>query len=293
MAILEASGLTYTYPSGVEALHNVDLTIEPGERVALLGANGSGKTTLLKVFAGLLKPTSGKVMVAGKDVRKANQELYRWLGIVFQDPNDQLFGTTVAEDVAFGPRNMGLPPREVAQRVAEGLRVVGLSGLDERSIHALSFGEKRRAALAGVLAMKPQVILLDEPTGGLDPQGVESLVELLRRLNREHRLTIVVATHDVDLVPYFAGRACVLCKGGVAAVGEVGNVLAQGQVLANSGLRLPYLAQMAAQLSRQWGWPLKRPPLTVEGACEWVCEHIQGRRTEAMAASSKEKDGQR
>ena len=231
--------------------------------------------------------------MAGEDVGKAGQRLYERLGIVFQDPNDQLFAPTVAEDVAFGPRNLGLPPREVAQRVAESVRVVGLSGLEKRSIHALSFGQKRRTALAGVLAMKPQVILLDEPTGGLDPWGVESIVELLRRLNGEHQVTIVVATHDVDLVPYFAGRACVLCRGEVTAVGRVGDVLAQERELANSGLRLPYLAQMAALVARRYGWPLERPPLTMESACDWVCQHIQGRQTEAIVASLEQKEGQR
>ncbi len=183
--IIEMEGVRYAYPDGPEALRAVDLRLEAGERVALVGPNGAGKSTLLLALAGLL-PAQGTIRVGGLELCRSNlREIRRKVGLVFQDPNDQLFMPTVAEDVAFGPAQMGLPREEVERRVREALRSVGLEGQEGRAPHRLSGGERRAAALATVLPMEPEVLALDEPTGDLDAQSTEQILELMQRLNEE------------------------------------------------------------------------------------------------------------
>jgi len=195
---LEAEAISFTYPDGFVALREIVFRVRKGEFVAMLASNGSGKTTLIKILSGLLHPQIGTLRVDGKLLREYSQEaLYQRLGLVFQNPNDQLFGATVEEDVAFGPRNLGLGEEEVQRRVAESLQAVGAGELGKRAIHHLSYGQQKRVAIAGVLAMKPSILILDEPTAGLDPLRRNAVFTLISRAQREFGFTAVVVTHDL------------------------------------------------------------------------------------------------
>jgi cobalt/nickel transport system ATP-binding protein len=192
MPLLNCQGVTYSYEDGFHALTGIDFYAEKGEFVALLASNGSGKTTLLKVLAGLLPVQKGCVSIDGQDIRKMRGlELYSRIGILLQNPKDQLFGATVFEDVAFGPRNQGLSDADVHTRVKEALALVGASAFVDRAIHHLSFGEQKRVALAGLLAMKPSILLLDEVTAGLDPMGETQIVQILKQLSHEQKMTVI------------------------------------------------------------------------------------------------------
>lgn len=197
--IILAEGLHYTYPDGTRALNGADFNVRENESVALVGKNGAGKSTLLLHLNGILSPKKGKVLFQGEKLNEKNiHEARTQIGLVFQDPDDQLFMPTVKEDVAFGPLNMGLSPEEVRERTQRALSLVGLSGFENRSSHHLSFGEKKKAAIATILSMNPKVLLLDEPTLGLDPWARKDFIQLLKKLTSEH--TVVIATCDLDLV---------------------------------------------------------------------------------------------
>ena len=216
MKAIAVTGAHYTYDDGTEALAGIDFHVAQGEFVAILGSNGSGKTTLINLLVGLLKARSGEIMICGKAIGELSaEELHQRVGLVFQNPNDQLFAATVDEDVAFGPRNLSLPEPEVQRRVAEALTAVAALPLRARAIHHLSFGEQKRVSLAGVIAMRPAILILDEPTAGLDPAGEAQMMQLLKKLNREEGLTIILATHSVDMLPLFANRITVLDAGRV------------------------------------------------------------------------------
>jgi len=248
----------------VQALCEINLELRDGEFLALLGANGCGKTTLLKHLNGLLKPSSGKVFLDDKELRLfKDEEIFRLVGMVFQDPNDQLFGATVAQDVAFGAVNLGLKPDEVTLRTAEALKLVGASELPDRAMHTLSFGQKRRVAIAGVLAMEPKTILLDEPTSGLDPRGVSSIMRLLRKLNKEKGITMIMATHDVELVPLFSDRVAIMSKGQIIAEGPPGEVFANTDMIREVELRLPRVGHLIEILQKKEGIHFQEIPLTI------------------------------
>jgi cobalt/nickel transport system ATP-binding protein len=243
MHIIETQNLCHVYPDGTKGLNSVDFDAHRNEIVAVVGANGAGKTTLFKHFNGLLKPTSGKVLIQGEEIKKDNLlQIRKTVGLVFQNPDDQLFAPTVKQDVAFGPTNLGLPEDVIEHRVEESLGLVGMSGFEERVPHHLSFGEKKRVAIAGILAMEPHVMVLDEPTSGLDPDGVSKIVQLLQNL-RKLGMSTIVATHDVDIVPIFADRVYLLHHGRVALVGRPEDVFGDG-LIEESHLRLPYVAQL-------------------------------------------------
>jgi len=226
------------HPRGATVLSAIDLTIARGERVALLGGNGAGKTTLLRALVGLL-PVDGEVRASGLAIRKPGDAVAAGVGLVFQNPDDQLFGASVLEDVRFGPCNQGLSPDEATRRAEESLAQLGIASLAERSIETLSFGEKKRACLAGVLAMRPSVLLLDEATAGLDPAGETAFVALLASLCKERGLTLLSATHAIDLVPSLADRVLVLSDGKLVADGTPRVVFAQTGLLAHARLRAP------------------------------------------------------
>ena len=250
---LEAAGVGY--PGGPPALADVRLRVHAGERVALIGGNGTGKTALLKTLIGLLVPSGGRVHVHGRDVTGAPlAAVEAGASLVFQNPDDQLFGATVREDALFGPLNQGLDP-ELAQRcVDRALGELGIAGLAQRSIEALSFGEKKRACLAGVLSMEPSLLLLDEPSAGLDPQGELAFVELLQQLSGPGRATLVCATHAVDLVPLFAERVVLLAEGRIAADGPASEVFRQTALLERARVRAPWLAELWLRLhGGEWG----------------------------------------
>jgi cobalt/nickel transport system ATP-binding protein len=213
---VEIRGLRYTYPDGTVALRGVNLEVKEGESVYLMGPNGSGKSTLLLHLNGLLLPQRGEVRVLGMDTRNGVEEIRKRVGLVFQDPDDQLFMPTVFEDVAFGPLHLGLGEREVRRRVREALRAVGAEGLGGRSPHHLSYGEKKRVAIATILSMEPQLLVLDEPTLGLDPWARREFLSLLRRLKKGR--TLVMAGHDLELMG-LCDRAFLLRRGRVE--GEV------------------------------------------------------------------------
>lgn len=254
----------YTYGDGTEALAGIRLDIYAGEFIGLLGANGSGKTTLLKVADGLLKDFRGTVWLDGENIKKLSpREIYRKVGLIFQNPDDQLFGATVFDDVAFGPINMGFSEEEVKKRVAGALKDVDLAGLSKKSIHHLSYGQKKRVCIAGLLAMGQEILLLDEPTAGLDPMGEYKMMELLRRLNRERGVTMVMATHSVDLVPLFLNRIFILSKGRLVRGGPPEEVFTAPEEMAEVKLRLPYIAELIYKLKKDDRLPFERMPLTI------------------------------
>jgi len=216
-------------------LRGLQLRVDAGERVAVVGGNGAGKTTLLRALMGL-QPVDGTLEVSGRRVARAEDAVAAGVALVFQNPDDQLFGTTVAEDVRFGPRNQRLDEAEAGRRADAALAELGIAHLAERPIEELSFGEKKRACLAGVLAMRPRVLLLDEPTAGLDPLAEEALVALLGRI----ATTSIVATHAVDLVPRLCDRVLVLAREGIVADGTPRAVFARADELRAANLRPPW-----------------------------------------------------
>lgn len=261
---VQAAGIGY--PGAPPVLADVRLSVEAGERVALIGGNGAGKTALLKTLIGLMPPHAGRVHVHGRDVTGAPlAAVEAGAGLVFQNPDDQLFGATVYEDALFGPLNQGISPELAQERVQRTLNDLGIAGLARRSIEALSFGEKKRACLAGVLSMQPSLLLLDEPSAGLDPQGELAFVELLQRLSGAGRATLVCATHAVDLVPLLAERVVLLADGGIAADGPPSDVFRRTGLLERARVRAPWLAELWLRL-HAGDWGDAQPPRTVAEA---------------------------
>jgi cobalt/nickel transport system ATP-binding protein len=233
--VLELTDVRYRYPTGTDALRGITLSVAPGERVGLVGPNGAGKSTLLLAIAGFL-PATGKVRVGGHTLTRSTvRDVRRHLGLVFQSADDQLFMPRVADDVAFGPVNMGLDDAEVVARVHESLEAVGLKGYETRQPYHLSVGEKRRAALATVLAMRPQILVLDEPSANLDPRGRRRLIELLKTLSS----TYIVIGHDLDLILDVCGRTVLMDGGQVVADGPSASILTDRGLLESHGLELP------------------------------------------------------
>lgn len=275
--IIETRDLTHVYHSGsTAALNGINFCVAPGERVVLLGANGAGKSTLFRHLNAILKPTSGQVLIKGQAINKSNiKEVRRTVGVVFQNPDDQIFSPTVAQDVAFGPMNLGLPPGEVERRVKRALEMVRLTGYEDRAPHHLSGGEKKRVAIAGILAMKPEVIVLDEPTTGLDPGASARLMHMIMEMNHKLGITMIIATHEVDLVPDFAQRVCVMSAGTIIGEGTPIEIFSRPDLIAKTHLRLPLVAQLMEQL--------KESELDVE-----VELTIDGARSEILKAAKRQ-----
>jgi cobalt transport protein ATP-binding subunit len=226
----------FRYPDGFEALRGVDLRIDAGEKVALVGPNGAGKSTLMLQLNGTLSPSHGTVQVAGLAVGKPTiREVRREVGLVFQDPDDQLFSPTVFDDVAFGPLHMGLPADEVHRRVEAALAAVGMAGFDRRVPHRMSLGQRKRVAVATVLSMDPSILVFDEPSAGLDPRGRRELIGLLRSLDQ----TMLVSTHDMRLVVEVFPRTVVMDAGAVVADGPTATILSDAALLEAHGLEAP------------------------------------------------------
>ncbi len=231
------SGLAFAYPDGRRALDGVDLHVHPGERVALLGPNGAGKTTLVLHLNGILLPERGTIHIAGIPVTKEHfTEVRRRVGIVFQDPDDQVFMPTVHEDVAFGPANLGLRGAELEARVEAALLAVGMEERRDRVPHHLSFGERRLVAIATVLAMEPEILVLDEPSANLDPAGRRELAEVLQRLG----LTMLMVTHDLPYALHLCQRAVVMNRGRIVADGPIKEILSDAALMAANRLELPF-----------------------------------------------------
>ena len=266
--MLEIKNIKYSYNTNYQALKGVSLKIKKGEIVALLGKNGAGKSTLFLHLNGIYKPDEGQVMIDGEELKYDKKSLLKVrqkVGIVFQNPDDQIFAPTVEEDVAFGPLNLGLPMEEVQDRVEEALVRVGMSGYEKTAPHHLSGGQKKRVAIAGILAMKPEIMVLDEPTTGLDPQGVVSLSKLLKELNDEG-ITIIISTHDVDLVPNYAQRLFVLVDGLLIAEGTPKEIFAKPGILEQANLKVPIVTEIFQKLENE-GFDMEGDyPLTVDEA---------------------------
>jgi cobalt/nickel transport system ATP-binding protein len=255
---------SFKYPDGTLALSDIDLEIRRGEFAGILGANGSGKTTLLKTMDGLMKDFAGRIFLDGADIRKLSpKEIYKKVGLVFQNPDDQLFAPSVFEDVAFGPINMGYKEREVSQRVTQALKEVEMEGYAGKVIHHLSFGQKKRICIAGLLAMGHEILLLDEPTAGLDPMGEYKMINLLAKLNKERNVTTVMATHSVDLLPLFLDRLYILSKGRMVRSGTPEQVFTAPEEMTRVKLRLPQIAELIYKLKNEDHLPFERIPLTI------------------------------
>ncbi|WP_223185696.1 ABC transporter ATP-binding protein [Streptomyces sp. CBMA152] len=236
-ASLEVSGLAFAYPDGHQALFGVDLTVARGERVALLGPNGAGKTTLVLHLNGILTGGAGTVTVAGLPVEKRNlAEIRRRVGIVFQDPDDQLFMPTVREDVAFGPAASGMRGPELEARVRAALEQVGMAEFADRPPHHLSFGQRRRVAVATVLAMEPEILVLDEPSSNLDPASRRELADILRTLD----VTVLMVTHDLPYALELCPRSVILSGGAIAVDGKTADVLSDEELMRTHRLELPF-----------------------------------------------------
>ncbi|MBC7951715.1 MAG: ATP-binding cassette domain-containing protein [Rhodospirillaceae bacterium] len=253
--ILEARGLTYAYPGGVTALSGLDLGVQRGKRLAILGPNGAGKTTLLQHLNGTLKPKAGTIRLDGAVMGHGRTDLAAWrrrVGLVLQEPDDQLFAPSVFEDVSFGPLNLGLSETETRQRVDEALAALRIADLADRPTHMLSFGQKKRAAIAGAVAMRPDVLLLDEPTAGLDQFGAVHLLAVLEKL-QAGGATLVFTTHDVDLAWAWADDIALFDSGQVARQGRPEEVLADAEALSRARLKPPFLLELGLK-ARQRGW---------------------------------------
>ncbi|ONI81159.1 cobalt ABC transporter ATP-binding protein [Actinosynnema sp. ALI-1.44] len=234
---LLVEGLAYAYPDGTQALYGVDLRIEPGERVAVLGPNGAGKTTMVMHLNGVLRAGAGRIAVAGLPVEKANlKEIRRRVGVVFQDPDDQLFMPTVGEDVAFGPANFGVTGTALTAAIETALDAVGMAHLRDKSPLHLSFGQRRRVAVATVLACDPEILVLDEPSANLEPIARRELAEVLLSLNR----TMLMVTHDLPYALQLCPRSILIDGGVIVADGPTEKILADTDLLAQHRLELPY-----------------------------------------------------
>ena len=272
--MLEVKNIKYSYTKDYQALKGVSLKVEKGEMVALLGKNGAGKSTLFLHLNGIYEPDEGQVFIDGEELKYDKKSLLKFrqkVGIVFQNPDDQIFAPTVEEDVAFGPLNLKLPMEEVQKRVTESLARVGMSGFEKKAPHHLSGGQKKRVAIAGILAMKPEIMVLDEPTAGLDPQGVRGLSKLLKELNEEG-ITIIISTHEVDLVPNYAKKVFVMVDGLLGAEGSPKEIFAQPEILDKANLEVPIVTELFQNLEKE-GFDMNNDyPLTIDEAKEKFLE---------------------
>jgi cobalt/nickel transport system ATP-binding protein len=269
---------SFVYDDDTRALTSIDLRVDAGEFIGILGSNGSGKTTLLKAMDGLIKNYKGLILLDGKDIKKMSpKQIYKKVGLVFQNPDDQLFAANVYEDVAFGPRNMGFGEADVRLRVENALDNVDMGGAAEKSINNLSYGQKKRVCIAGLLAMGHGTLLLDEPTAGLDPMGEYKMMQLLKKLNQENKVTIVMATHSVDMVPLFLDRLFILSAGKLVRGGTPQEVFTAPEDMADVKLRLPHIAEMIHKLRFEDNLPFSRTPLTIGEARREILRLIESR----------------
>ena len=251
MHLIETRDLTYVYPGNVTALRSVNFVAPRNARIAVIGSNGAGKSTLFKCFNGIFKPTSGSVLIRGEPITQDNvREVRKFVGIIFQNADDQIFSPTVEQDVAFGPTNLGLDEETIHHRVHEALKLVGIEDLGHRVPHHLSGGEKKRVAIAGVIAMEPEVLVLDEPTAGLDPRGVHDLVTFINSLSKQYGMTVIFSTHDVSMVAEVADYVYVMNKGRFVAEGSVEDIFLQPDMLKSIRLDVPVLPKLIRSLQK-------------------------------------------
>jgi len=268
--VISVENLYFSYNGdGKATLADINLSVEDGEYLALIGPNGCGKTTLIEHLNALILPERGKVVVDGMatDDPRNRREIRRRVGMVFQNPDNQIVGTTVEEDIAFGPGNLALPPQEIRRRVEESLEVAGIRNLAGRDPNSLSGGEKRLVAVAGVLAMKPRYIALDEPTSYLDPAGKRRLIAVIKKLNEEG-LTVIHVTHSMNDVVH-ADRVVVMLEGRIFKADTPKTIFSDPETLVQSGLGIPGVLEIMQGL-RGRGWNVRTDVLTTEEACEEI-----------------------
>ena len=283
MSVLQVKDLCYTYSEGLpgekKAVKCANFTVERGEFIGIIGHTGSGKSTLIQMLNGLLKPTSGQVLIDGEDLwgdKKKLREKRFQVGLVLQYPEYQLFEETVRRDIAFGPRNMGLSEEEIAQRVAQAAEYLGLSeAVLDRSPFDLSGGEKRRAAIAGVLAMQPKVLVLDEPTAGLDPRGRRELLQVVRDYHKKENNTVLFVSHSMDDVARFSDRVLVMNEGEVFCFEKADEVFRHAAELRKMGLNIPAVTEMMLHL-RDSGVDVDTAVYTAEAAADALVSLLKG-----------------
>ncbi|MBP5363465.1 MAG: energy-coupling factor transporter ATPase [Ruminococcus sp.] len=284
MAILETRQLTYTYSIGSPfektAVDHVDLKIEEGEMVGVMGHTGSGKSTLIQHFNGLLKPTSGQVLLDGQDIwadKKKIRDVRFQVGLVFQYPEYQIFEETVFKDIAFGPRNMGLDEKEIKRRVLETAHDIGLKEeLLKRSPFDLSGGQKRRVAIAGVMAMEPKVLILDEPTAGLDPAGRDKILSHIKQYHERKKNTILIVSHSMEDIAGFADKILVMNKAKLFCYDDTEKVFGRADEISEIGLDVPQITKVFMELKKQ-GLDFGKEVFTVPYARDLLLKHLQGK----------------
>lgn len=283
---ITVENLTYTYSKGMpnetRALEDVSFQLEPGEFAAIIGHTGSGKSTLMQQLNGLLRPDSGKITVGEvciTDPSTKMTEVRRKVGLVFQYPEYQLFEETVAKDVAFGPKQVGMTGEELDRVVEESIRLTGLDyeEVKERSPFELSGGQKRRVAIAGVLAMKPEILILDEPTAGLDPSAHRDVLELIRRIHRQERMTILLVSHNMGDIAELADRVLVMNRGKLVMNGTPAEVFSRGEPLWEMGLGLPPATEFMERLKERMPG-IDAAQLSIEDAAKEICRYLKGRK---------------
>lgn len=283
---ITVENLTYTYSKGMpnetRALEDVSFRLEPGEFAAIIGHTGSGKSTLVQQLNGLLRPDSGKITVGEvciTDPSTKMTEVRRKVGLVFQYPEYQLFEETVAKDVAFGPKQVGITGEELERVVADSIRLTGLDyeEVKERSPFELSGGQKRRVAIAGVLAMKPEILILDEPTAGLDPSAHRDVLDLIRRIHRQEDMTILLVSHNMGDIAELADRVLVMNRGKLVMNGTPAEVFARGKQLREMGLGQPQAMEFMERLKERMPG-IDAAPLSIEDAAKEICRYLKGRK---------------
>ena len=272
---LSTENLSFTYPDGTQALKNINIEIEKGEKVAIIGPNGAGKSTLFSHFNGLTEPTSGCVKIEGKAISFEKDELLKVrqkVGIVFQDPNDQLFAPTVKEDIAFGPMNLGLSYDEVEKRVEDALKMVGMENYENKTPHHLSGGQQKRIAIAGIIAMRPKCIVMDEPTAMLDPAGRKEVMATVRRLNEDYGITIILITHYMEEAAQ-CRRVIVMDKGRVLLDDTPREVFSKVELIKSVGLDVPQVTELVYELN-QYGLELDGHIITEDECADMLIKLI-------------------
>lgn len=280
--IIQTENLTYTYnaglPDATTAIENINLTLEDGGFLGIIGPTGCGKSTLISHFNGLLRPTSGTIKIAGEDMWANPKEIRRFrfmVGLVFQYPEYQLFEETVHKDIAFGPRNMGLSEAEVEERVQMAAKFTGLSAdMLERSPFELSGGQKRRAAIAGVIAMQPKLLVLDEPAAGLDPEGRDTILNEIKQFHKETGTSVVLVSHSMEDVAKYAEKVLVMKDGGIMMYDTTPNVFARAQELLDLGLSVPQITKVFLRLQAM-GLPIDTDVYTIKYATESLLKLAQ------------------
>jgi len=283
--ILETRNVSYSYGDGTKALDGVSISLEKGKKIALIGPNGAGKSTLMLMFNGILRPTSGEVLFRDQILQYDSaslREIRRKVGMVFQNSDDQIFAPTVYQDVAFGPVNLGFPAEKAKKYVGYALQYVGLSGYERRPPHHLSGGEKKRVAIAGILAMEPEVMILDEPTSNLDPASSEEIMEMLDELNLGGK-TLIISTHDVDLAYRWADEVVLMKDGGVLRRGSAEEVFGDLELVRDARLKPPMVVDLYQELVNRGLAEGKKPPKSILE----LCDSLEGSERRCAAQGAK------